>query len=110
MVSVVVGVVLASLPLVAVSRSPPGRCCRGADGLGSGQALLGEPPGQLGSYGGLVVSGALVGAAVQDGVEKARIASSDAGEDIAPHILTVDMRDAVSVAPGEDGRIGAGKG
>src|SRR5262245_61062796 len=35
--------------------------------------------------------------------------SLDAGEHMPPHILAVDMRDAVSVTPGERGWIGAGK-
>jgi len=48
--------------------------------------------------------------AVENCGEKARIAGTDASEDVAPHILAVDVRDAVSVTPGEDGRIDAGKG
>src|SRR5437879_4776217 len=74
--------VLASLPLVTVSRRAPGRCHRGADGLGSGSSPLGEPPGQLGGYRGLVVSGAVVGPAVEDGVEGGLL-----GGDHLPQVL-----------------------
>src|SRR5262245_7435335 len=41
--------------------------------------------------------------AVENGIEKTLVACSNAGEDVVPHILAVDMRDAVSVTPGERG-------
>src|SRR5205823_5702440 len=37
--------------------------------------------------------------AVENGIEKARIAGANASEHVAPHILAVDMPDAASITP-----------
>ena len=48
--------------------------------------------------------------AVENSVEKTRIGGMDPSENVAPHILAVDMPDAVSVTPRERNWIGTGKG
>ena len=48
--------------------------------------------------------------AIENGIEKARIGGANAGDHIAPDVLSVDMPDTVAVAPNEGGGVGAGIG
>src|SRR5437667_1290661 len=47
---------------------------------------------------------------VENGLEKARIASADMSEGVSPHVFAMHMRNAVSITPREGGRIAAGEG